>query len=234
MAKRKPATAGFDRAVVPTIAFVNKAKVHLGVDFDDMVRAMQTFVDDCFAPVWGAPARLIKASKPKHGAWTMVFLDDADEADALGYHETTKNGLPVSKVFVVPTMKQGDLVSVTTCHELCEMLIDPTATMWCEGPGRSWWAYEVCDAVEEETFNVDGVTMSNFVYPAYFEAFRLKKPRSAQYDHLKRVRRPFQILKGGYSIVHRNGHTKEKFGSKAKERRFKAEDRRFHRSEYRK
>jgi len=232
--KRQPVTAGFDRAVIPTIAFINKAKVGLGVNFDDMIAAMQTFLDEHFTPVWGAPACLIKASKPKRGDWAMIFLDDPDDPDAQGYHDITKNGLPLSKVFVVPTIQSGDLVSVTACHELCEMLIDPTATLWSEGPGRSLWAYEMCDAVEDETFNVDGVTMSDFVYPAYFEVFRLKKPRSAQYDHLKRLKQPFQILKNGYSIVRNGRKTYEKFGSRAKKLRFKKEDRDFHRSEFRK
>jgi hypothetical protein len=62
------------------------------------------------------------------------------------------------------------------------MLIDPMATLWCEGPRSTLWAYEVCDAVEEETFEIDGIAMSDFVFPAYFDLFRLKRPGSAQYD----------------------------------------------------
>jgi hypothetical protein len=234
MQNRKRPSSGFNRAVIPTIACINKAKLHLGVDFDDMVAALQTFVDDCFAPAWGAPARLIKATKPKPGMWTMAFLDRPDAPDAEGYHDITKNGLPLSKVFVEPTIEGGDLISVTACHELCEMLVDPTATLWCDGPRSTMWAYEVCDAVEEETFNVDGVAMSDFVFPAYFELFRVKKPRSAQYDFLGKLKKPFHLLEGGYAIIRHNRRVQEKFGSKAKERRFNAEDRRFHRSEFRK
>jgi hypothetical protein len=96
------------------------------------------------------------------------------------------------------------------------------------------WAYEVCDAVEQETFNIAGVAMSDFVFPAYFELFRLKKPRSAQYDYLDKVTRPFQILKDGYSTVRHNRRAEERFGSRAKANRFAHEDRRFHRSEFRK
>lgn len=234
MRKRKRKVDGFDRAVVPTIACINKAKVDLGVDFDDLIAALQRFVDDYFAPVWGAPARLIKARKPRRGAWTLILLDDADDDEGQGYHEMTKNGFPVGKVFVKPTIANDDLVSVTTCHELCEMLIDPMATLWCDGPRGSMWAYEVCDAVEDETFKVNGIAMSDFLYPAYFETFRLDRPRSAQYDYLKRVKRPFQILKDGYMTVHQGGKTRDRAGSRAKGRRFAKEDRRFHRSEFRK
>ncbi len=234
MRKPKLTASGFNRAVIPTIACINKAKVPLGVDFDAMIKALQIFLDDCFAPVWGAPARLMKSTKEKHGAWTMIFFDEADEDDALGYHDITKDGLPLSKVFVVPTLENDDLVSVTACHELCEMLIDPTAILWSDGPRNSLWAYEVCDAVEDETFAVDGVAMSDFVFPAYFERFRLEHPRSAQYDYMQKVKRPFQILKDGYSIVRQGRKVYERFGSRAKERRFAKENRRFHRSEFRK
>jgi len=47
------------------------------------------------------------------------------------------------------------------------------------------------------------------------------------------VTKPFQILKGDYQVVMKNGKDTEKFGSKAKEKRFRMEDRRGHRSETR-
>ena len=71
------------------------------------------------------------------------------------------------------------------------------------GPNKTLYAYEVCDAVEGEEFLIDGVAMSDFVYPAYFESFR--KPTSIQFDHLKKINRPFQILEGGYAIVTKAG-----------------------------
>ena len=113
------------------------------------------------------------------------------------------------------------------------MLIDPTAILWSEGPRKTLWAYEVCDACEEETFKIDGIAMSDFVYPAYFEEFRLEHPRSAQYDHLNKIKRPFQILKGGYSTIYRAGKVSDRAGSPAKARRFAKEDRPFHRSWFR-
>ena len=231
---RKKIRADFNRNVVPTIACVNKAKTPLGVDFDRLIPALQKFLDECFAPVWGTPAKLIKARATKPGIWNMVFLDDADSPGAEGYHDITWKGMPLAKVFVKPTLDDKDLVSVTACHELCEMLVDPMATLWCEGPRSTLWAYEVCDAVEEKTFDVDGIAMSDFVFPAYFDTFRSKRPRSAQFDYLKMVKRPFQILKGGYSDIRHDRKTVENFGSRDKAKRFAAEDRRYHRSQFRK
>ena len=100
------------------------------------------------------------------------------------------------------------------------------------GPSRgAFYAYESADPVEEQSFPIDGVAMTDFVYPSYFESFR--KPNSTQFDSMKKVTRPFQLLKGGYQIVFKNGKETQIFGSKAKAKRFKKEDRRGHRSQYR-
>jgi len=54
-----------------------------------------------------------------------------------------------------------------------------------------------------------------------------------QFDYLKKVKRPFQILPGGYQIIFKNGRWSQVFGSAAKEKRFAREDRCGHRSEQR-
>jgi len=94
-----------------------------------------------------------------------------------------------------------------------------------------FYAYETADAVEEVEFTIRGVAMSDFVYPAWFEGFR--KPDSAQFDYARKVKRPFQILPGGYMSVFKNGRWTQLFGSAGKARRFRREDRRGHRSAYR-
>ena len=91
--------AAFDHDQVPTIACFNKATASLGVSFDRLIAALQTFVDDYFVPVWGTPVKLLKTTTFRIGAWAMAFLDDADVAHALGYHDLTPDGLPLSKVF---------------------------------------------------------------------------------------------------------------------------------------
>ena len=152
-------------------------------------------------------------------------------ANALGYHDLTPDGLPLSKVFVQTTLEAKQKVSVTACHELAEMLVDPAINLAAAGHANVFYAYETADAVEEIEFTIDGIAMSDFVYPAWFEGFR--KPGSAQFDYAKKVRRPFQILAGGYMSVFKNGKWTEIFGSRAKGRRFRREDRRGHRSTYR-
>ena len=162
----------------------------------------------------------------------MVFLDNADQPDALAYHDLTPDGLPQSKVFVKTTLDNGDLVSVSASHELVEMLVDPAINLMTTGPNAKLvYAYESADPVEALSFDVDGIQMSDFIHPAYFEDFH--KPESVRFDHMDKVKKPFQILSGGYQIIFKNGKWSQVFGSEAKKKSFAREDRRGHRSEIR-
>ena len=144
------------------------------------------------------------------------------------------SGMPIAKVFVRPAKRSGEVISVTACHELLEMLVDPSAALWTDGPRGTVWAYEVCDVVEDDKIDFNGILMSDFVYPAYFDMFRLKKgAKPAQYDYLKKVKRPFQILDGGYSDIHGRARSPRKWGSAKKKKHFLKEDRRYHRSQFR-
>jgi hypothetical protein len=223
--------AAFDKGQIPTITIINKSTKPLGSDLTKLTDALQKFLDTCFVPVWGTPGKLIVSSKFVPGNWAIVFLDNADVQNALGYHDLTPDGLPMSKVFVETTIRDGQKVSVTACHELAEMMVDPAINLCATGPKGLIYAYETADPVEEEEFEIDGIAMSDFVYPSYFEQFR--KKGSTQFDYLKKVQKPFQILKGGYMPVFQNGKWTQIFGSASKKRRFAGEDRRGHRSCYR-
>ncbi len=232
MGTPKATFGAFNQGGVPTIACFNKAKTALGVNFDALIAAMQVFVDRHVAPVWGTPAKLIKSKGFVKGAWAMVFLDNADQPGALAYHDLTPDGLPQSKVFVKTTLENKDLVSVSASHELVEMLVDPAINLMTTGPDpKVIYAYESADPVEALSFPVHGIAMTDFVYPAYFEAFH--KSGSVPFDHLKKVKKPFQILSGGYQIIFKNGKWSQVFGSALKKKRFALEDRRGHRSEQR-
>jgi hypothetical protein len=86
--------------------------------------------------------------------------------------------------------------------------------------------------VEAISFPVNGIQMSDFVYPSYFEDFR--QPGSVQFDQMNQVNAPFQLLQGGYQLILEGGQWSQVFGSKEKEKAFAREDRRGHRSEERK
>jgi hypothetical protein len=220
------------RGSVVRIACINKAKTPLGVPLSMLTAALQKCYDQYFLPVWGYRVKLYNTKRAKPSDWQFIYFDDPDEAGAEGYHDLTHNKQPLSKIFVKTSLEDNVPVSVTASHELFEMVIDPIANLWAEKTNRSQYAYEMCDPVEEDTFMVDGIEMSNFVHPSWFEPF--KHPRHTRFDHLGLLTKPFSMTKGGYMIIKRNGRVVQKFGSPAKAKRFARENRRGHRSEFRK
>ncbi len=185
---------------------------------DDQVRAavpaLQKQVSHDFAPPWGVDADLDfvpNGQQPPAGHWWLVVLDNSDQAGALGYHDMTPEGLPLGKVFAGTDLEFKSEWTVTASHELLEMLGDPainltalTMTAFDVGQpvvGRLW-AYEVCDACEADNdgYKIDGVLVSDFVYPPWYESFR--QAGSTQFDHQLRITEPFQLLPGGYMSVY--------------------------------
>jgi hypothetical protein len=225
-----PVKAG--RLAPVRIACINQATVDLGVDFETLTAALQKCYDRHFLPVWGYPVKLYVTKRARPTDWQFLYLDDATVADAYGDHDLTRQGQPYSKVFVKTTLRDKELVSVTASHELFEMVIDPIANLWAQAKDGTEYAYEMCDPVEEDSFLVDGIPMSNFLYPTWFEPF--KHPLGTKFDHLGLLKKPFSVRKNGYATVKTKRKVKDIFGSRAKMRRFQQEDRRGHRSEYRK
>lgn len=202
------------------IALVNEATADPGVTMTALAAALTTQVHRDFSPAWGLPPVIVAPQKfVPAGWWGLVLLDDADQAGALGYHDLTPDDLPVGKVFVRTTLDDGQVVSVTASHELLEMLIDPGIQMCAQSQdGTSFYAYEVCDAVEDVSYAINGVEVSDFVFPAWFEGFR--KKGGVKFSFRGSVGEPFALTKGGYISVYRDGSWGQTFGSEAARARF--------------
>lgn len=131
-----------------------------------------------------------------------MILDDSDQANALGYHDLTTEGLPIGKVFAASDLKAGTSWSVTASHELLEMLADPNInlTVFVQNANTTGtlYAYEVCDACEDDSFGykINNILVSDFVYPTWFENFR--EQGSTQFDKMNQIQNPLQLLTGGY------------------------------------
>src|SRR5437764_6891042 len=109
---------------VAPVAIVNASTVCTDAELKSYVGPLQRQVSEHFAPVWGADAKIDfvpKGKKPPKGSWWIAILDDSDQAGALGYHDLTADGLPLSKVFAKSDKHYGNSVSVTISHELLEM-----------------------------------------------------------------------------------------------------------------
>jgi hypothetical protein len=68
----------------------------------------------------------------------------------------------------------GETWTVTLSHEALELIGDPEVNLLVAGPHPSnskqdvfHW-YEMCNAVQAETYEIDGVAVANFVLPLYF------------------------------------------------------------------
>ena len=207
----KSATGGFRQISVPRIACFNKASVSLGVDFGLLISAMQDYVDKFVAPVWGTPATLLKTSGFQKGYWAIAFLDDADQPGALAYHDIDRDGFPFSKVFVRTIQQNAASLSVSASHQLVEMLVDPTNRRMSLGSNNNFvYAFQAADPVQGLSFKVNGIEMADFLHPAYFDT--LRKSGRQQFDAMNKVRKPFEILPGGYQMVCKNGGWDHIFG----------------------
>jgi len=164
--------------------------------------ALQKQVSNDFCAAWGIDATLTLVPKSKRvpaTAWLLGIFDDADQAGALGYHDLTRAGQPLGKVFARTTINEGGLWTVTCSHELLEMLADPNINLCAfDEADRRLYAYEVCDAVEADKlgYAIDGVTVSDFVLPGWFEPTHVGK--NERFAWKSKVTRPFQLLPGGY------------------------------------
>jgi hypothetical protein len=133
-----------------------------------------------FGPAWGISAHVVfvpKGKKPAAGTWQLVILDDSDQAGALGYHDLTKEGLPLGKVFARTDLVNKLSWSVTISHELLEMLGDPdinlTAFDQSSNTAGMLYAYEACDACEadEYGYQIDGIQALDILPGGYIGVF---------------------------------------------------------------
>jgi len=176
------------------------------------VKALQKQLARDFTPVWGITAELSVVPQGEalpRDAWWLTLHDTSDRADDLGYHDVTRAGLPLGKAFVRSAQGDGTPWSVVLSHELLEMLIDPyinlAAVIKQPKPGRLY-GYEVCDPCRSDRYRIDGVWVSNFLHPAWFEAER--PPRGTRFDHMRRIGKPLALRPGSYAIFNDLGDRK--------------------------
>ena len=165
--------------------------------------ALQKQVLQDFEPIWGISAT-VDAFHKLHdvpvGLWPIVIMDDIGEPGAEGVHED-KDGHPLALV------TYDDAWSLTASHECIEMLTDPDGNRTMpgqspkKGQGRVEFLVEPCDPSEDASFayKINNVTVSDFYTPHYFEP--TTNP-GARYSFTRAIKKPRQVLKGGYLSWH--------------------------------
>jgi hypothetical protein len=205
-----PASSGSGPAPVSSaparvIHLVNQSTAVGAGDFAAAGAALQRQVLEHFAPLWSGlscqlvPSSATSGSPQTPSAETIFVLDDSDQADALGYHELTQGDVPVGFAFARTSQADGSPWQSTLSHELLEQLADPyvqTAVLVSSFQGRpAALAYETADPVEADSYEIDGVPVSNFVTPAWFQD---AAPTGARLDYLGRLTAPLTVTAGGY------------------------------------
>lgn len=175
------------------------------------IPAWQDAINKDFAPAWHtARVRFVfigRGTAPK-GAIAATFVDKGPVKGALAYH-TVSRGVPAIIVYAGTDDYYGYSNSVSFTHEAEELLADPEiailnqghpypfvtvgAQLLPQGSGTIW-ANEVSDPVEAFHYERDGVAISDFITPNWFN-----DEVNGPYDFMQLVQTPFTILKGGYA-----------------------------------
>ena len=183
-----------------------------------IVRAVNRQINEDFEPYWsmGATLRLEgrggekpdprNAQVEMRGDAIIYLWDRSDVDEAVGYHDANYSGIPFGFVFLDIVAQLGEPWSITFSHEALELVADPEANLLVSGPHPAHpkrevfhW-YEMCDAVQAESYDVDGVSVSNFILPLYFTS---DAETTARNDFLNRVHAgktlpSFGVNPGGY------------------------------------
>jgi hypothetical protein len=208
--------------MTPTIRLVCKQTVSLGCDPQQLQRCLQQYVDKLLGPAW-AVACTVLTGDPTFGDWPLYFLDNADQAGDLGYHEDD-TGVPRGYVFVKSAAQDGTPTSVVASHELAELLVDPGANLAALSPRNHFVALEPCDPVQGVPMEVAGLPVSDFVLPSWFG-----EPGSGPYDAAGGIKQAWELSPGGYVLLANSGGWSQLFGSLTTEAAYHREDHRLRR-----
>ena len=205
------------------IAILNQSTLVTNADAAAMTQAIASQVRLDAAPLWDrAPAAVIFYTDPgavpatAHGIAIVDTIQNEPQG-VLGFHTEDQGGKLWGIVAAKPELDNGAKtttgdwsVSSVLSHEVLEMFIDPNCNLWAnDGKGKAY-SFEVCDPVEAPSYEVSGVSVSNFVTPSWFDPLA---PAGAQFDKLGLLTKAFTILKGGYVVYESAGKEHQQFGA---------------------
>lgn len=202
-----------------TIYCFNNSTVLKTSDMILMINALNTMLP-AFCSTWtiGNKRYVCQAAPPNMRFGTgmyCVFMDNSDASGALAYHTETNN-VPFSKVFVKTVLQYGGAilmgatarvptVAQAFAHEIFEMIMNQNVNVWWQLSNGTLVPAEVSDPVQGNVVpvRVGSVTvgLSDYILPAWSDPQANRGP----YNFLNTLTRPFQLARGGYVIMMRNG-----------------------------
>lgn len=167
----------------------------------DMTGACAEQIHRDVAPVWRIAMPSVRFStRPVEvepaGAWVLAMLNDIKQGNALGWHTATDGERVFGVVSVAACREAGFPVPAVLSHEVIEAAIGTWVNRFASDHAGTLWALEPADPVQAHTYKIDGVAMSNWVTPDWFNPYGL-----GPFDHLGVTSRPFEIAEGGYAVT---------------------------------
>jgi hypothetical protein len=213
-------------------AVINDSTVVTDAQVQEMWKAVKNQMFYHVCPAWNRPFMdsvfVAKGGTTPADCYPIYILDNADVAGALGYHTEDPGGSVYGRVFAETVLAatgsilNGSL-SVSAClsHEAIEFFIDKHCDLWAQYDQTHMVAYEACDPVENDSYNVKGMTqevaVSNFVLDAWFDA--QSTAAGTQWDYMKTTTGPLKMSSGGYIVLLdcTTNQTSQQFGSREAE-----------------
>jgi hypothetical protein len=156
----------------PPFVLVNQSAAVSDDQLSEIAAALLLQIQRDLAPAWNLdPAQFaVEIDNVIPASGVPVLLSDVHDPAVLGYHEAG----PVVVVYAGETVAwpnppgsvAGPYPSLSTIlsHELCETVVDWGADQY----DVLGYFEEVCDPVQETSYLIDGVAVSNFVWPQWF------------------------------------------------------------------
>lgn len=178
------------------------------------------------APAYGLlPVSVVYLARntpaPSKSARIITVMDELDDPQALGYHTEDSGEHIYGVVGTKVAMAQGAKaltgpysISSILSHEVAEAFIDPYCSGWADSGKGYLVALEACDPVENDTYTIDGIGVSNFVTTEWFNPQAAKTDR---FDYMGHLKAPFTMSKGGYWVQSKAGRASQKFGEQMPE-----------------
>lgn len=182
-----PTHYGADEVTRITIALLTPAITD--AELRKVVDAITVQINQHFAPEWKHTA-LLSVTRPKltagkapiHAATDAVIYIGETHTDpntgaqfVQGYHDKNIAKKAYGFVYLDVCALYKEHWSVTLSHEVLELLADPTAIMTVDdgrpdGRPGARYALEVCDPTQGDHYDINGVSVCNFVTRQFFGA----------------------------------------------------------------
>ncbi len=167
------------------ISLINHSRLITDEQVQEVIRAINRQLKEDFEPYWSFSATLrlegpigqrpsLSKFGDMRGDAVLYLVDGVNSLGATGWHLANYGDIPYGIVFLGLCAKVKEAWSITLSHEALELVGDPMCNLLVQGNDpldrrrRVFHLFEMCDAVQAESYSTAGVALSNFVLPSYF------------------------------------------------------------------